>query len=78
MIYINFVKLLSLMLHAKFQNHRPSGSGEALLKVFAIYSHSGHLGHVTLTIYTNLRSPFLKMLHMKFGFDWPCGFRGDL
>ena len=28
MIYINFVKLLSLMLHAKFQNHRPSGSGD--------------------------------------------------
>ena len=27
MIYINFVELL-LMLHAKFQNHRPSGSGE--------------------------------------------------
>ena len=28
MIYINFVELLTLMLHAKFQNHRPSGSGE--------------------------------------------------
>ena len=28
MIYINFVELLSLMLHAKFQNHRPTGSGE--------------------------------------------------
>ena len=28
MIYINFVKLQSLMLHTKFQNHRPSGSGE--------------------------------------------------
>ena len=28
MIYTNFVELLSLMLHAKFQNHRPSGSGE--------------------------------------------------
>ena len=28
MIYINFVVLLSVMLHAKFQNHRPSGSGE--------------------------------------------------
>ena len=25
-ININFVELLSLMLHAKFQNHRPSGS----------------------------------------------------
>ena len=28
MIYINFVELHWLMLHAKFQNHRPSGSLE--------------------------------------------------
>ena len=28
MIYINFVELLSLMLHAKFKNHRPFGLGE--------------------------------------------------
>ena len=27
-IYINFVQLESLMLHAKFQDHRTSGSGE--------------------------------------------------
>ena len=26
-------------------------------------------------IYNNFRSPFLRMLHMKFGFDWPSGFR---
>ena len=32
MIYINFVELLSVMLHAKFQNHRPSGSGEDFLR----------------------------------------------
>ena len=31
-IYINFVELFSLMLHAKFQNHRPSGSGEEDLR----------------------------------------------
>ena len=69
MIYINFVELHCLMLHAKFQNHRPSGYGaEDFLKVFAIYSHGGHLGHVTLTIYTNFLSPFPRMLRMKFGF----------
>ena len=34
MIYINFVELLSLMLHAKFQNHWPSGSGEKIYKRF--------------------------------------------
>ena len=28
MIYINFVDLRSIMLHAKFQNHRSSGSEE--------------------------------------------------
>ena len=28
MIYTNFVDLGSLMLHAKFQDHRPSGSEE--------------------------------------------------
>ena len=27
-IYINFVELESSMLHAKFQDHRTSGSGE--------------------------------------------------
>ena len=42
------------MLHAKFQEHRPLGSErEDFLKVLAIYGHgSGHLGHVTKTIFT--------------------------
>ena len=62
MIYINFVELLSLMFHAKFQNQ----------KVFTIYSHGGHLCHVTWTIYINFLSPFLRML-----LDWPTGFRGE-
>ena len=36
------------MLHAKFQNHRTCGSGEEdFFKVFTIYGHGGHLGHVT-------------------------------
>ena len=78
MIYINFVELHCLMLHAKFQNHRPSGSEEEdFLKLFAIYSYGGHLGHVTWTIYINFRSPFLRLLQMKFGFDWPSGFREE-
>ena len=76
MIYINFIKLYCLMLHAKFQNHRPSGSGEIFfLKVFAIYGHGSHFGHLTLTFYINVHSLFLTMLHLKFGFDWPSGFR---
>ena len=49
MISINFVDLHCLMSHAKFQNHRPSGSGEEdfFLRFLAIYSQGGHLGHVT-------------------------------
>ena len=31
--------------------------------MFAIYGHGGHLGHVTLTIYINFRSPFPRSLH---------------
>ena len=78
MIYLNFVELHSQMLHTKFQNHGLSGSEEEeLLIFFAIYSHGGHLGHVTLTIYTNFHSLFQRMVHIKFGFDWPCGFREE-
>ena len=73
MIYINYDGPASLMLQTKFRGNRPTG----FLKVFAIYSHGGHLGHVTWTIYINFCSPFQRMLHMKFGFDWPSGFRGE-
>ena len=62
------------MLHAKFQNHRSSGftgfREEDFFKVFVIYSHGGHLGHVTLTIYINLCSSISRIQHIKFGFDW--------
>ena len=57
-IYINFVGLESPMLHAKFQDHRNSNYERGFLKVFTIYGHGGHLGHVIWTIYTNFRYPF--------------------
>ena len=65
------------MLHAKFQDHRTSGSGEEdFLKVFFYHiwrpSWSFDLDH-----YINFRSPFPRRLHIKFGFDWPSGFRGE-
>ena len=63
-----------LVLEKKIQVGNGDFKQEDFLKVFAIYSHGGHLGHVTLTIYINFHSPFLTMLHMEFGFDWPCGF----
>ena len=58
------------MLHTRFQNRRPSGSGGEDLCIFlAIYSHGGHLVHVTLTIYINFYSPIPRISHIKFGFD---------
>ena len=47
-------------------------------KISAIDSPGGHLGNVTYTIYTNFIFPFPRMLHVKFGFDWPRGFREDV
>ena len=67
------------MLHAKFQDHRTSGSGEEdFFKVFTIYGHGGHLGNVTWTFYINFRSPFHRRFHIKFGFDWSSGFQEDI
>ena len=76
MVYIHFVELLPLMLHARFQNRRPSGSGGEDLFIFLarIYSHGGHLVHVTLTININFYSPITRILHIKFGFDWLSGY----
>ena len=66
------------MLHTKFRENRPAGSGEEVfLKVFTIYRHGGHLGHVTRTIYINFRPPSPRRLHIKFGFDWQSGFREE-
>ena len=44
-------------------------------KIFVVYSHGGHLGHVNMTIYANFHALFMRMLHITFGFDWPSGFR---
>ena len=62
------------MLHAKSQDHRISGSGEE----DTIYGDIGHLGHVTCTIYISLLSHFPRKIHMKFGIDWPVGFKEDV
>ena len=63
------------MIHTKAQGHWPFGSGEEdFWRVFTIYWHGGHLGHVTQMPQTNFRSPDQWRLHVKFGFDWPSGF----
>ena len=35
------------MLHTKFRGNRPAGSVADFLRVFTIYGHGSHLGHVT-------------------------------
>ena len=66
------------MLHTKFRENRPAGSGEEdFLRVFTIYGRGGHLGHVIRIIYINFRSPSPRRLHIKFGFGWQSGFREE-
>ena len=58
--------------------NRPAGSREEdFLRVFTIYGRGGHLGHMTKMRRTNFCSPYPRRLHIKFGFDWPSGFRGE-
>ena len=75
MVYINFVELLSLMLHVKFQNHRPSCPEEVDFLRFLLFIAMTAIGNVIWTIYINFCSHFLWLFHMKFGFDWPSSFR---
>ena len=53
-IWRSLVVLDYLLLHTKFQDQRKLGSGEDFLKVFTIYGHGGHLGHVTMTVWKKL------------------------
>ena len=63
------------MLHTKFRENWPAGSGEKDFgSVFNIYGRGGHLGHVTQVPQTNFHSPYPRRLHIKFGFDWPRNF----
>ena len=63
------------MLHTKFQENRPAGSGEEdFFKVFTIYGHGGHLGHVTRIILRNFHFLVPKSTHTKFSSEWPSNF----
>ena len=63
------------MLHTKFRENRPPGSGEEdFRRVFTIYGRGGHLGHVTQMPRTKYRPPYPRRLHIKFGFDRTSGF----
>ena len=46
------------MLHTKFRENRPAGSGkEDFLRVLTIYGRGGHLGHVTQMLEQNIVPP---------------------
>ena len=58
------------MLHAKFQDHRTSGSGEEdFQRFFTIYGRGGHLGHVTSIMSSDFHFLVPESFHTKFGSD---------
>ena len=63
------------MLHTKFRENRLAGSGEEdFLRVFTIYGHGGHLGHVTQIMLTNFHFLVPESFHTKFRSEWPSSF----
>ena len=54
------------MLHAKFCENRPAGSGEEdFCRIFTIYGHGGHLGHVTSIITSDFHFLVPEIFHKK-------------
>ena len=62
------------MLHTKFRDNRPADSREDFLRVFTIYGHGGHLGHVTRIMLTNFHFLVPESFHTKFSSEWPSSF----
>ena len=63
------------MLHTKFHENHAAGSGvEDFGRVFTIYEHDGHLGHVTNIMLTNFRFLVPESFHTKFGSEWQSSF----
>ena len=63
------------MLHTKFSGNLPAGSGEEnVLRVFTIYGHGGHLGHVTSIMLINFHFLVPESFHTKFGSEWLSSF----
>ena len=59
------------MLHTKFHENQPAGSGEEdILRVFTIYGHGGHLGHVTRIMLINFHFLVPESFHTKFSSEW--------
>ena len=59
------------MLHTKFNGNQPDGSGvEDFKRVFTIYGHGSHLGHVTSIMSSDFYFLVPESFHKKFGSDW--------
>ena len=58
------------MLQTKFRGNWSAGSGvEDFQRVFTIYGHGGHLGHVTSIMSSDFYFLVLESFHTKFGSD---------
>ena len=57
------------MLQTKFRGNRSAGSGEDFCRVFTIYGHCGHLGHVTSIMSSDFYFLVPESFHSKFGSD---------
>ena len=63
------------MLHTKFCKNRPAGSEEEeFFRVFTIYGHGGHLGHVTSIMSSDFHFLVPESFHAKFSSEWPSSF----
>ena len=63
------------MLHTKFRENQPAGSGEEdFLRVFTIYGYGGHLSHVTRIMFKNFHFLVPKSFHTKFSSEWRSSF----
>ena len=75
MIYTNLVELLSLVLYAKFQDHRPFGSEEEdFLKNFLLFITMAAILVMWPGPFIQLSFPLPK--DASHGV-WPSGFRGE-
>ena len=62
------------MLHTKFRENWPTGSGEGFLRVFTINGRGSHLGHVTRIMLIDFHFLVPESFHTKFGSEWPSSF----
>ena len=74
--HLNFVELEFRMLHAKFQDHTISRSGEE--DFLRLLPYMGMAATYDLDhLYIIFVLPSQRRLHIKFGFGWLSSFRGE-